>query len=350
MMRPPCALPIFDSATGELSDGAVVEACTFCRDRLSKKDKNCLHHYEVMQTLKGAFRMCPYGFTSYPFRYGIEALSVTGVVAAPRFGNSKEMARAKDFPGIRVSRDSILKQVAFLNDVASSVERLEDAARRRIPQALHELRKLNAIVKSRAEVLGGSDADNQAVRDISGSAELMSNIFDVIEALANIEELESLKADEFIAVYDLAFKAKKIYQSRAKIKPISIVVDGDDSVAVAGNKKTFPLVLTVLLENAIKYGTSGSVINVIIGRSDSNCFIEVRNKSESPIDPVRCFERGTRYGGASSDGDGLGLYLASSIIRAHHGTLQCKNVDGEVVMRAVLPSHPERRSTRKIGR
>jgi len=348
-MRPVSILPIFDHAAGELSDGAMVDVCEFCKGRLQKKDKQCLRHYEMMRTSNSAFRMCPYGFTSYPFRYRGDAYSVTGVVAAPRFGNPKEMARAKDFPSIRVSRQSILRQVGFFSDVASSLEAMEDAARRRIPQALHELRKLNAIVKSSVETLGGSEADSQAIRDISGSAELMSNVFDVIEALANIEELETMKANEFIAVYDLAYKAKKIYQGRAKLKPIYISVEGDDSVAIAGNKNTFPLVLTVLLENAIKYGTPGSIIKITVGRSDENCFIEIRNKSENPIDPIRCFEKGTRFGSAASDGDGLGLYLASAIIRAHHGSLRCVNVDGEVVMTAVLPSHAERRSARKAN-
>lgn len=349
-MRPVSILPIFDHATGELSDGAMVGACEFCRERLLNQDKQCLQHYEGMRASSSAFRICPYGFTSYPFRYRGESYSVTGVVAAPRFGNPKEMARAKDYPSIRVSRQSIREQVEFFDEVASSLEAMEDAARRKIPQALHELRKLNAIVKSSVEALGGSEADNQAIRDIAGSAELMSNVFDVIEALANIEELEVMRVDEFIAVYDLAYKAKKIYQGRAKLKPIYISVTGDESVAIAGNKNTFPLVLTVLLENAIKYGTPGSIIKITVGRMDENCFIEVRNKSEKPIDPIRCFEKGTRFGDAASDGDGLGLYLASAIIRAHHGSLRCMNADGEVVMTAVLPSHAERRGARKANR
>lgn len=209
MRIPPVSLPIFDHQDAKHIDGGLVELCRFCLSRMASEDQKCIDHYRRMRDAGRGFYICPYGFTTYPLRFGVRRFTITGIVATPRFGDSKEMERAKSFPSVRVTRQAVLSLERFLAEVAEDIELHEDQARKRLPQALHELRKLNAIVKANAEDLGGSDSSDRMVKDIAGSAELMSNIFDVIEALANIDGLKSVKLDEFVAVYDLAFKAKK---------------------------------------------------------------------------------------------------------------------------------------------
>ncbi|MGN7724831.1 sensor histidine kinase [Luteimonas sp. 22616] len=240
----------------------------------------------------------------------------------------------------------MLADAGFFKEIVEELDRLEKEAGERLPQALHELRKLNALVKANAEKLGGNDASVQEVRDISGSAELMSNIFDVIEALANIDGLKLLKLDEFIAVYDLAFKAKKIFQSRAKIKPIHIHLSGDDSVGVSGSRKTFPLVLTILLENAIKYGKVDSTIDIRVDQDGPYCVVQVSNRSDFPIDSRTCFDRGVRFVGDTLDGDGLGLFLAREIVRSHNGQISCAKIDDVVTIRVSIPAHAQRKGRR----
>lgn len=346
MKLPQGALPTLTPATMSLRDGAVIPACQFCLDRLGAKDKACHRHYEMMLRLPGIFRMCPYGFTSFLIPDNDGRVIVTGVVAHPRFGDAKESARAKQYPASRTTRTTIMSDVNFYKQVELDLANLEQETRERLPQALHELRKLNAIVKANAEKLGGNDAPNQEVRDIAGSAELMSNIFDVIEALANIDGLRLLKMDEFIAVYDLAFKEKKIFQSRAKIKPIHIHLSGDDSIGISGSRKTFPLVLTVLIENAIKYGKAGSTIDIKVEDDGANCIMQVSNRSDFQINEKTCFDRGVRFVGEALDGDGLGLFLAREIVHAHNGQIECSKNEDLVTMRVSMPAHAQRKGRR----
>lgn len=342
MKYPVGALPLFDTNGAAIIDGAIVAACEFCKARLSVRDSSCLKHYESMALTNKAFRLCPYGFTSYSSMLRERSVVITGVVAHPRFGDSKEMERAKRFPELRTTRKAVLGDADFYRDIEEAVLRSQKEAESRLPQALHELRKLNAIVKANADKLGGDDSSQQEVRDISGSAALMSNIFEVIEALANVDNLAGLKLDEFIAVYDLAFKAKKIYQVRAKIKPVHIRVDGDPDVAVRGSKKIFPLILTILLENSIKYAQKNSSIDVIVKKIGADCIISVSNRSDTPIDVNRCFDRGTRYAGGLTEGDGLGLFLASQIVRAHKGVIWCESVDGLITMKIKISAHVDK--------
>lgn len=340
-MKIPNAFPIFDHTAGNIEDGALIGVSKFCSDRVAGGDEKCLAHYERLKGKIGGFYQCPYGFTSLPFGFMSENYVMTGVVATPRFQTANETQRAKHHPAVRVSREAILKNVSFLEEVESSVSSLEDDARTRLPQALHELRKLNAIVKQNAEIMSEVDAESGEVKNISSASELMTNIFEVIEALANLDGLREIALDQHIAIYDLAFKAKKIYQIRAKEKPIHIHVGGNRSIGVLGSRKTFPIVLTVLLENAIRYGLVNSMIEIDISRDGGNCVLEVRNKTKSSIDPERCFNRGVRFNPTSDDGSGLGLYLAKQVVLAHGGAINCLVDQESVTMRVCLPAFKE---------
>lgn len=202
------------------------------------------------------------------------------------------------------------------------LQRLSEEARRRLPQALHELRKLNAIVKQGAEKLV-SKFQSEDAEQVAGAAQLMSNVFGALEVLTNMEDLvvsieEKL---EFIHVFDLAYKAKKIYQVRAALKPMSINVEGDDRVGILGSKKYFPLVVQTLLDNAIKYGRKGTTIKVRVIREGESCRIAVENQTDQLFDPSKCFEKGVRFADSTVEGDGLGLYLAREVVRAHKGRI-----------------------------
>jgi len=331
-MKPPSALPVFRFDDDTLDGGYIVDATDFCRQRLGAKDASCLKHYaSIRGGVLPSYVMCPYGFTSYgPVALESGRVAITGVVATPRFDNPKERERAKSFPGVRVSRAAIIDSVSGMKRMDEEWGRIKDEARKKLPQALHELRKLNSIVKLNAEKLSGCSACAEPAGNISGAAQLMSNIFEVVEVLTNIEDMKQsvLEDDDFIAVFDLAYKAKKIYSVRAKIKPIHIRVTGDDDVGIRGSKKYFPIVLQVLLENAIKYGVKDSEIEVSVTRDENECIIAVSNRSSHEFDPIRCFERGRRYAAPETEGDGLGLYLVREVVEAHGGSVIC-NLRGD---------------------
>lgn len=345
-MKFPCAFPSNIAGTLNIVDGYQVETSRFCGERLQRGDSACARHYVRMaQTLPGEFVMCPYGFTSYRVPLDSGDVVLTGVVGAPRFGDDKERERAKVFPSHRVARSAIVDQANTLVAMEIEWHRIQEETRRKLPQALHELRKLNAIVKQGAERLTANQANVDDAENVAGAAQLMSNIFEIVEALTNIEDIRIAVSQrlEFIAVFDLAYKAKKIYGVRAKLKPIHIRVSGDDSVGVLGSKKYFPLILQVLLENAIKYGVKDSLIEIGIVREHSSCVISVKNETDREFDAVRCFERGRRYADPDSEGDGLGLYLAKEVVLAHGGSIECDSTTNAVIFRVKVPAHFDKR-------
>lgn len=112
----PSLFPIFNSSSGQLEDGTVVQASSFCRKSIHSKPE-CLQHYDAMKSKKEGYYQCPFGLTSRNFHYGAQLYTITGVVAFPRFGTDAEQQMAKRFADIKVARATIEASLTFIRGV-----------------------------------------------------------------------------------------------------------------------------------------------------------------------------------------------------------------------------------------
>jgi signal transduction histidine kinase len=103
-------------------------------------------------------------------------------------------------------------------------------------------------------------------------------------------------------------------------------------------------VITNLLSNALKYG-GGKPIQVVIGGGERMAQIMVRDRGVgiSARDIPRIFKRFERIGGeADPGGIGLGLHIASEIVRLHGGSIQVESEPGKgAAFIVTLPRRPE---------
>lgn len=308
-------------AASVLRDGSRLRASPFCRRSFGSKPE-CKQHYADLASKPEGYYQCPFGFTSRSVRYGGHLYVLTGVVAFPRFGTPSEQALGKKYPDLRVAREELESICTLLKELDRERADIIQKATEIIPQAFHELRKLNGAVIQHAEREIAEMGERPSLLSIQGAAELMRNNFDILEALSNIESMKALPVDATVNVYDLVFKMKKIYQERAMARKMQVWVDGVRAI-VPGSRKSFPIVPAVLLENAIKYGRVGSTIVATVSAEGGQALLCVENLSDHSIDPEDCFNRGTRYAGESAEGGGFGLFLAKEIVLAHNGEIEC---------------------------
>jgi signal transduction histidine kinase/DNA-binding response OmpR family regulator len=101
-------------------------------------------------------------------------------------------------------------------------------------------------------------------------------------------------------------------------------------------------VVSNLISNAIKYGHPGRPVEVAVRASDELAAISITNAlRDRPISSERLAElfQPFRRGDVSlhPEGLGLGLYIASEIIRAHHGRISATSSDAGTVFTVELP-------------
>lgn len=328
-------IKLFPTFDGEgVSDGELIELSSFCRVKL-KESACCLGHYESLKSEVSGWHQCPFGLSSRSFMVNGEVRVFTGLVGYPRFDTDAERRVAKNHPRIKVARKAVDAVVDFIGDVERAKADAVVESSKVLPQAFHELRKLNGAMLQLTEKEMRDKGESRFLLSIKGATELMRNNFDILEALANLEAMRVMPLDSTVNLYDLAFKMKRVYQERAALNEMGISVNGIRAV-INGSQKSFPIVPAVLIENAIKYGVRGTQILVDVGVAGGQATMKVQNASRENIDPVRCFERGVRCS-SSVEGGGFGLYLAKEIVQAHGGQISCEIGDGIVIMKANFP-------------
>lgn len=321
-------LPIVDLDCAEPTpqNGWQIPLSSTCMKYLSKSD-DCVKHYQSVRT-EGELnkvQQCPFGFGTIKFRAGETNIGLTGFVPYPRLGGSQERILAKRHPNHKIEIDSITQIILKLGEARQNLVNIEEETVKNYSMALHEIRKLNRTIVQKAERLcnrESPDDPENAGRDILNiwkTAELMSRQFDVIELLAN-ENLAYLPMNTVSEPYRIFDKCVRVFRNRGLNNRLSLTSTYGFSPRVQACDKTFPIIPTVLIENAIKYSINNSEIQIKVLLVNNECLISVSSDSNrSQILDQAIFKRGVRAN-PDRDGSGNGLYIAQ-LVAQQHGSL-----------------------------
>jgi len=119
------------------------------------------------------------------------------------------------------------------------------------------------------------------------------------------------------------------------------VVSGDSTSVAAVDRRLIKLAIKQLVDNALKYSQPGTPVAIRTGSGGGVVTLEITNHGkEIPVqEQARIFERFYRSPSVQRriPGSGLGLSIAHSIVRAHHGDLTVASRPGETTFRLILP-------------
>ncbi len=207
------------------------------------------------------------------------------------------------------------------------IEEMVEEQKLFITNASHDLRTPITAMRSSLEV---------ALRDpklkiAAARSYLQGNLEDVIRLQNLSESLLELSnntdAKEFVRVKarDVIQGALKEVSPLAKLKKIMINAHIDDKAVFIGNLTMMQSALTAILDNAIKYSSAKTEIDISLITKKNRLFIIITDHGMgikmSEIDQVT--DRFYRSDMArSKDGYGLGLSIAQKIITAHKGELK----------------------------
>jgi len=325
-------LPIVDLTDIAMpSDGWAIKKNSYCNKKF-RQSEICKKFYNDLANSgsKEQLTQCPFGFSAFKFSLAGRPHAFTCLIPAPRQGGNEERTRAKDHPETKIG----------VADVADLAHKLDASERTRLvsvdkglqsyPSALHEIRKYNRTIKQEAERMcmeqspnDPDKADSRLVSIFKG-AELMTLQFEVLELIAN-QSLVALPMNCTSEIYKIFDKCVRILQGTemALKKDITLKIEGDSSIAKV-NDKTFHIIATVLLENAIKYSVPQTEIIVRLRQlSPERCEVAVNNIAPHIKVLPNIFEKGVR---GSNDGTGMGygLFLAQQVAKQHSTEIKYK--------------------------
>ena len=222
-------------------------------------------------------------------------------------------------PGVRLPIADLPREVTPLVEaVNAALTRLEqtiEAQRTFMAQAAHGLRTPLAVLTARLDSL----QDAREVEALRHDTDRMTRLVGQLLRMARLESLP-LEVTGVVDVHGVAVEAIGDLAPLGLRCGVDLALSTTGAVRVHGNHAALVLAVSNLIENAIAYAPSGSVVEVEIAAPGTITVLD-RGPGVAPAHQARIllpFERGPE---AREGGAGLGLAIVGEIVAAHFGTL-----------------------------
>ncbi|MCX7679419.1 MAG: response regulator [Spirochaetes bacterium] len=219
----------------------------------------------------------------------------------------------------------------------------------------HELRSPTSAIHTTAETLykgyfGKLDPEQQKIvesilRNCRYLEDIIRNYLDLSKM--EMDNLESFqKSIDFIN--EVVIPVINIPEHQNNLKKMSIKTDFATTPIINGDPNLLKIVVTNLLNNAIKYGREETEIKLSMKKVEGGYIFSVYNegvgisKDDIERNLFKKFVRLKQKGTEGIKGSGLGLYMCKKIVEKHEGRIWAESEEGKWVQFNVFL--PERKS------
>jgi signal transduction histidine kinase len=231
-----------------------------------------------------------------------------------------------------------------INSMLDRIQALMSELQQVTTDIAHDLRTPLTRLRQRLELVQRPEVDSQALRQVVVNTVVdIDGILGIFGALLRIAQVESGARRAAFAAVDLSEllgTVAELYRSSAEEKSQSFAFRADGTLQVRGDRELLLQLFANLVENAIKHSPSGSAISLTAFNSGSAVSIIVAD--DGPGIPIhlrtKVLQRFVRLEASrTTSGSGLGLSLASAIVKLHDANLSLSDNQPGVKVTVELP-------------
>jgi two-component system, OmpR family, heavy metal sensor histidine kinase CusS len=214
--------------------------------------------------------------------------------------------------------------------------------------ASHELRTPVSLIRTESEIAlrrsRGEAEYRDALRQILLEAERTTGLLDQLLSLARADSGQEVLDFQCFDFRPVAAEVFTAWERIAAVKNLEFRSEvADRSLLVRGDRSALQRLLTILLDNAIKYTPAPGTIAVSLEGGPDKIVVTVRDSGLgiAKEEQAKIFERFYRVDKARSramGGAGLGLAIARWIVQHHRGVIAVESEPGQgAAFSVVLP-------------
>jgi signal transduction histidine kinase len=203
-----------------------------------------------------------------------------------------------------------------------------------ITDASHELKTPLTSIYTSVDVITAEHGDDEWTDNIKKQTERMSKLVSELVTLSRLDEDIPVPNKEKFSLSQAAWEITEVYTPEARAKGKHLEIDIEEDVNLFGDKSAVQQMLSVLLDNALRYSTPEGDIKFTLKKKHSKSEIVVYNTCdyEKPPEVDKLFDRFYRPDDSRSTltgGTGVGLAIAKAVTEAHGGKIRAICPDGK---------------------
>ncbi|MCR5790511.1 MAG: HAMP domain-containing histidine kinase [Lachnospiraceae bacterium] len=205
-----------------------------------------------------------------------------------------------------------------------------------ITDAGHELKTPLTSISTSIDVITMEQGESEWTENIRKQTRRMAKLVSELVTLSRLDEEMPLPGKENFSLSDTALETAEVFRPQADALGKTLAVDIESDIPLFGDPSAIRQMLSVLLDNALRYSEENSEIRFSVYRKSSRILIEVFNTChyEEPPDTERLFDRFYRPDASRSTetgGNGVGLSIAKAVALAHSGKISASCPSGKTM-------------------
>ena len=215
--------------------------------------------------------------------------------------------------------------ILFSGRIVRPLMRSYEKQKEFITNAGHELKTPLTIIRADSELLKMEYGENEWLADIRNQSDRLCGLTDDLIRLSRMEEEPRNFSGSTVCLSDLIEETAGSFQAPARVQEKLFQYETAEGLTVFGDKKNLRELISILLDNALKY--TGKNTRITIRVEVYELFVRIRIQDEGPgvkedEAPLlfKRFYRSPRF--CEQEGVGLGLYLAREILRKEGGYIK----------------------------
>ena len=255
--------------------------------------------------------------------------------------------------------DAVLQGIANLvaigleraraQDLASQIEAARQSEKLRttlLDAMAHEFKTpLTSVMAATTALLANpdqpADSKTELIQIADEEVKRLNALIDDALEMRRLDSAEIRIEAELSNVGEIVREVVDTMRHEIDGRPLNII-GGEQEPEIAVDRRLIKLAIKQLLDNALKYSPPHTPVTVRLHDGDRVTVAVTDYGKGIPVhEQSRVFDRLYRSPSVQHQipGSGLGLSIAQSIVRAHHGDLVVSSRPGETTFRLTLPTH-----------
>lgn len=212
-----------------------------------------------------------------------------------------------------------------------------------ISDAGHEIKTPLTIINANVDLLE-LDGEKEELTEIREQTVRLTGLTNDLIMLSKMEEAEHTIQKIDFPLSDLVSETAASFRAPAASRGLNFDADIAQGVSMNGAPDAIRRLISVLLENAVKYAPENGSVKLCMISQKKQSIISVENGTAERIaenDLAHIFDRFYRADASrnsSTGGHGIGLSIAKAIVEAHGGSISASSKTGnDFCVTAVLP-------------
>lgn len=249
---------------------------------------------------------------------------------------------------IRVRTDQKLDEIremsSSFNKMAHELSKIETLRTDFVMNVSHEFKTPLSAINGYATLLQNpnlpQEKHDKYVDIIMQNASRLSALSDNILALSKLENQDAIPLDDTFRLDEQIREQILLLDSKWEKKNIEFEIDLP-KIVYTGNEGLLARVWSNLIDNAIKHSHSDGTIHITAKEDEKQIHVSVKDDGEGMSDDIKdnIFEKFYQGDGSrKSEGNGLGLPLASKIVKLSGGSITVESQKGKgAIFTVTLP-------------